>query len=158
MICCRKRRWNPTNTVPMVDNDTSSKIGVGSFNTLLTSGTELNFQKIANWQLYTCRPTNILWVNIEIIDPLVPKDISRRGGLWSLPFSNRWVSVSQMTVARGGGKQNQLFIIKCFRGWALVFAGEAGFPALRRLNNREQRTDNSRQIGARNVTFQKSSH
>ena len=48
-----------------------------------------------------------------------------------------------MTVARGGGKQNQLFIIKCFRGWALVFAGEAGFPALRRLNNtenREQRT------------------
>ena len=48
-----------------------------------------------------------------------------------------------MTVERGGGKQNQLFIIKCFRGWALVFAGEAGFPALRRLNNtenREQRT------------------
>ena len=36
-----------------------------------------------------------------------------------------------------------------------MFAGEAGFPALRRLNNREQRTDNSRQIGARNVTFQK---
>jgi hypothetical protein len=32
---------------PMVDNDASSKISVGSFNTLLTSGTELNFQKIA---------------------------------------------------------------------------------------------------------------
>ena len=142
----------------MVDNDTSSKIGVGSFNKLLTSGTELNFQKIAKWQLYTCRPTKILWVNIEIIDPLVPKDISRRGGLRSLPFSNRWVSVSQMTVERGGGKQSQLFIIKCFRGWAVVFASEAGSPALRRLNNREQRTDNSRQIGARNVTFQKSSH
>ena len=61
-------------------------------------------------------------------------------------------------LREGGGKQNQLFIIKCFRGWALVFAGEAGFPALRRLNNREQRTDNSRQVGARNVTFQKSSH
>ena len=61
-------------------------------------------------------------------------------------------------LREGGGKQNQLFIIKCFRGWASVFAGEAGFPALRRLNNREQRTDNSRQIGARNVIFQKSSH
>ena len=61
-------------------------------------------------------------------------------------------------LREGGAKQNQLFIIKCFRGWALVFASEAGSPALRRLNNREQRTDNSRQIGARHVTFQKSSH
>ena len=103
-MCCRRRKWNRTNTVPMIDNDTSSKIGVGSFNKLLTSGTELKFLKIAKWQLYTCRPTNILWVNFEIIDPLVPKDISRRGGLRSLPFSNRWVSVSQMTVERGGWK------------------------------------------------------
>ena len=61
-------------------------------------------------------------------------------------------------LREGGAKQSQLFIIKCFRGWALVFASEAGSPALRRLNNKEQRTDNSRQIGARNVTFQKSSH
>ena len=60
-------------------------------------------------------------------------------------------------LREGGAKQNQLFIIKCFRGWALVFASEAGSPALRRLNNREQRTDNSRQIGAR-TAFQKSSH
>ena len=142
----------------MVDNDTSSKIGVGSFNKLLPSGTELNFQIIATDNCIHVDPQNFLWVNIEIIDPLVPKDISRRGGLRSLPFSNRWVSVSQMTVERGGAKQSQLFIIKCFQGWASVFASEAGSPALRRLNNREQRTDNSRQIGARNVTFQKSSH
>ena len=158
MICCRRRRWNLTNTVPMVDNDTSSKIGVGSFNKLLPSGAELNFQKLPTDNCIHVDPQNFLWVNIEIIDPLVPKDISRRGGLRSLPFSNRWVSYRKWRLREGGGKENQLFIIKCFRGWALVFAGEAGFPALRRLNNREQRTDNSRQIGARNVTFQKSSH
>ena len=36
------------------------------------------------------------------------------------------------------------------------FAGEAGFPGLRRLNNRQQTTDNNRQqVGAQNVTFQK---
>ena len=86
----------------MVDNDTSSKIGVGSFNKLLPSGTELNFQRIATDNCIHVDPQNFLWVNIEIIDPLVPKDISRRGGLRSLPFSNRWVSVSQMTVERGG--------------------------------------------------------
>ena len=121
---------------------------------------ELNwiFKKLLNDNCIHVDPQNFLWVNIEIIDPLVPKDISRRGGLRSLPFSNRWVSYRKWRLREGGGKENQLFIIKCFRGWALVFAGEAGFPALRRLNNREQRTDNSRQIGARNVTFQKSSH
>ena len=48
--------------------------------------------------------------------------------------------------------------ISCLSLVGFGVASEAGFPALRRLNNREQRTDNSRQIGARNVTFQKSSH
>ena len=153
MICCRRRGWNPTNTVPMVDNDTSSKIGVESFNKLLTSGTEFTFLNIAKWQLYTCRPTNILWVSIEIIDPLVPKDISRRGGLWSLPFSNRWVSVSQMTVERGGLETKSAVYHYLFPR-----VGFAGFPGLRRLNNRQQTTNNNRQIGARNVAFQKSSH
>ena len=106
---------------------------------------ELNwiFKKLLNDNCIHVDPQNFLWVNIEIIDPLVPKDISRRGGLRSLPFSNRWVSYRKWRLREGGGKENQLFIIKCFRGWALVFAGEAGFPALRRLNNtenREQRT------------------
>ena len=106
---------------------------------------ELNwiFKKLLNDICIHVDPQNFLWVNIEIIDPLVPKDISRRGGLRSLPFSNRWVSYRKWRLREGGGKENQLFIIKCFRGWALVFAGEAGFPALRRLNNtenREQRT------------------
>ena len=65
---------------------------------------ELNwiFKKLLNDNCIHVDPQNFLWVNIEIIDPLVPKDISRRGGLRSLPFSNRWVSVSQMTVERGG--------------------------------------------------------
>ena len=106
---------------------------------------ELNwiFKKLLNDNCIHVDPQNFLWVNIEIIDPLVPKDIARRGGLRSLPFSNRWVSYRKWRLREGGGKENQLFIIKCFRGWALVFAGEAGFPALRRLNNtenREQRT------------------
>ena len=106
---------------------------------------ELNwiFKKLLNDNCIHVDPQNFLWVNIEIIDPLVPKDISRRDGLRSLPFSNRWVSYRKWRLREGGGKENQLFIIKCFRGWALVFAGEAGFPALRRLNNtenREQRT------------------
>ena len=35
-------------------------------------------------------------------------------------------------------------------------AGKAGFPRLRRLNNRQ--TTTTQQIGAQNVTFQKSSH
>ena len=56
-------------------------------------------------------------------------------------------------LREGGGKESQLFIIKCFRGWALVFAGEAGFPGLRRLNNRQQTTENSRHIGAEMLLF-----
>ena len=47
----------------------------------------------------------------------------------------------------------------------LIFAGKAGFPGLRRLNNNRQQTttDNRQQttttqIGAQNVTFQKSPH
>ena len=36
-----------------------------------------------------------------------------------------------------------------------MIAGKAGFPGLRRLNNKQQQTT---QIGAQNATFQKSSH
>ena len=109
---------------------------------------ELNwiFKKLLNDNYIHVDPQNFLWVNIEIIDPLVPKDISRRGGLRSLPFSNRWVSYRKWRLREGGGKENQLFIIKCFRGWALVFAGEVGFSlcdgsTTQRRENREQQTD-----------------
>ncbi len=61
----------------MVDNDTSSKIGVGSFNKLLTSGTEFKSLKLPNDKCIHVDPQNFLWVNIEIIDPLVPKDMFR---------------------------------------------------------------------------------
>ena len=109
---------------------------------------ELNwiFKKLLNDNCIHVDPQNFLWVNIEIIDPLVPKDISRRGGLRSLPFSNRWVSVSQMTVERGEWEAKSAVYHWMFPRVGLAvkqFAGEAGFPGLRRLmnNNRQQQTD-----------------
>ena len=133
----------------MVDNDTSSKIGVGSFNKLLTSGTELNFQKIANWQLYTSvhvDPQNFLWVNIEIIDPLVPKDISRRGGLRSLPFSNRWVSYRKWRLREGVGRKISCLSLNVSEGGRWCLPAKPAFllcdgSTTQRTENREQQTD-----------------
>ena len=122
---------------------------------------ELNwiFKKLLNDNCIHVDPQNFLWVNIEIIDPLVPKDISRRGGLRSLPFSNRWASVSQMTVERGGweGKSAVYHLMSPRVGVGVCRRSRLSCFATAQ-QHREQRTENSRQIGARNVTFQKSSH
>ena len=58
-----------------------------------------------------------------------------------------------MTVERGGLETKSTVYHYMFPR-----VGFAGFPGLRRLNNRQQTTNNNRQIGARNVIFQKSSH
>ena len=84
---------------------------------------ELNwiFKKLLNDNCIHVDPQNFLWVNIEIIDPLVPKDIARRGGLRSLPFSNRWVPYRKWRLREGVGRKISCLSLNVSEGgrWCL---------------------------------------
>ena len=109
---------------------------------------ELNwiFKKLLNDNCIHVDPQNFLWVNIEIIDPLVPKDISRRGGLRSLPFSNRWVSYRKWRLREGVGRKISCLSLNVSEGGRWCLPAKPAFllcdgSTTQRTENREQQTD-----------------
>ena len=78
---------------------------------------ELNwiFKKLSCDNCIHVDPQNFLWVNIEIIDPLVPKDMSRLVFLWSLCFLHaRGWRFSRRTVWEENGELCRLPVINRF--------------------------------------------
>ena len=64
----------------MVDMTLQARLAWGASTNCLRPELNRIFKKLLNDNCIHVDPQNFLWVNIEIIDPLVPKDISRRGG------------------------------------------------------------------------------